>query len=166
MLLVMLLLMLMPHNYPFLIVLFFYFSIEHRSQRGLYPSQVALVRLSANQLGYSAVKESQQGRLSETILNDIVQEVEKIESLVSALPLFGGPQEYQNGWMNDTMKQLLQEETKTTEEKPGNFINPTIFKASIDADLSEFYGDMIKIEKILPLDFSLLPKTKSSAIIV
>ena len=80
------------------------------------------------------MKESQQGRLSETILNDIVQEVEKIESLVSALPLFGGPQEYQNGWMNDTMKQLLQEETKTTEEKPGNFINPTIFKASIDAD--------------------------------
>jgi hypothetical protein len=120
-----------------------------------------LVRLAAHQLGYSAVKESRAGRMTETTLNDIVQDVELIEELVSTLPKFGGPQEYQNEWAEQTFKQNSDETDSSNSNKTGNFNGPAVLKHSIKADLSKFYGDSLKIEATAPLDFSLLPKSKS-----
>ena len=53
---------------------------------GLYPSQLRLVRLAAELLGYSAVKESEAGRMSAQTLQDVVEEVECVRSLADAPP--------------------------------------------------------------------------------
>ena len=128
------------------------------SLRGLYPSQVSLVRLAASQLGYSAVKESQAGRMTEEVLGNIVQEVEQIEQLVSTLPVFGGPLEYQNEWMAETLQALT--ETKENETLTGNFSLPSILSQTTLSDLSSFQGPAVVENVLPPLDFSLLPHTK------
>ena len=98
------------------------------SQRGLYPSQVSLIRLAASQLGYSAVKESRSKRMMEGTLSEIVKEVEMIEELVSTLPVFGGPKEYQNQWMAETLKTHSESKTNENQALTGNFSSPTVLR--------------------------------------
>jgi len=128
------------------------------SQRGLYPSQVSLVRLAANQVGYSAIKESESGRMNEATLKEIVKEVEKVEDLVHTLPVFGGPQEYQNKWMEKTLAETKSEIESNANDVAGNFNNPTVMKQTLNADLSSFHGKTVVEGKPPPLDFSYMPK--------
>ena len=65
---------------------------------GLYPSQLRLVRLAAELLGYSAIKESEAGRMSAQTLQDVVEEVECVRSLADALPVIGAG-ENTNDWL-------------------------------------------------------------------
>ena len=69
---------------------------------GLYPSHIRLCRLGASQTGYSAVKESEAGRMSPEVLQAVAAEVEAVEALVRRVPVLHHADPSADRWLTSS----------------------------------------------------------------
>ena len=131
------------------------FTASASVQRGLYPSQLRLVRLAAEMLGYSAVKESKAGRMDASTLESVVAEVEHVGAVAAALPLVGAGDDT-NDWM--LPQQLL--EPAVDGAGAGGFVEAAACAHSVGADLSSFAGGAVDAAPHVQVDFCALPSSR------
>ena len=129
---------------------------------GLYPSQLRLVRLSAELLGYSAIKESKAGRMSAQTLANVVEEVDEIESLASSLPVIGAG-ETTNAWLSPGGGSGGESKNDDTSGNK-DFHEAAAASHSVSAfkngKLDDLAGDTVGAAARVQIDFGCLPASR------
>ena len=112
-------------------------SINPGVERALTKSQRRLVFLAAEQMGYSALKESKAGRMSEEVLAQVVDEVRQIKAAACALKTVGSGDET-NNWMTETLG-----EGGLTTDSGCAFPEGSVNVSSLKEDLAPFAGSAL-----------------------
>eukprot|EP00949_MAST-11_sp_MAST-11-sp1_P002253 g2253.t1 len=128
---------------------------SHKCPDGLHFSTKRLSQLCADQLGYSAVKESRAGRMSPETLEDVHSEIRKVKELLLKIPTLG-EEDRRVDWLAEVAMEM-------GTQQPSDWNPVTAITSSRGADLSRYKGRGLKETKFQLLDFATVTNASVAA---